>query len=96
MDKRIDYWTSYSTRHALAVLDQNDGLDVMISKVHTAATEKDFSYSDICNILNFAKERSQNVYKNRSTIQQRNEARKEKFANDRKELAGFDFDKVIE
>uniref|UniRef100_U9TP61 DNA 3'-5' helicase n=1 Tax=Rhizophagus irregularis (strain DAOM 181602 / DAOM 197198 / MUCL 43194) TaxID=747089 RepID=U9TP61_RHIID len=95
LDKRIDYWASYSTRHALAVLDQNDGLDVMISKVRAAATEKDFSYSDICNILNFVKERSQNVLKNRSTIQQRNEARKEKFANDRKELAGFDFDKEL-
>ena len=95
LDKRIDYWGSYSTRHALAVLDQNDGLDVMISKVRTAATEKDFSYSDISNILNFAKERSQNVLKNRSTIQQRNEVRKEKFANDKKELAGFDFNKVI-
>ena len=95
MDKRIDYWASYSTRHALVVIDQNDGLDVMISKVRLAATEKDFSYSDICNILSFVKERSQNVLKNRSTIQQRNETRKEKFANDRKELAGFDFDKVI-
>ena len=95
LDKRIDYWASYSTRHALAVLDQNDGLDVMISKVHTAATEKEFSHSDICNILDFIKERSQNILRNRSTIQQRNEARKDKFANDRKELAGFDFDKVI-
>ncbi|CAB4405053.1 unnamed protein product [Rhizophagus irregularis] len=65
LDKRIDYWASYSTRHALAVLDQNDGLDVMISK--------------------------QNV-RNRNTIQQRNE---KKFSNDRKELAGFDFDKEL-
>ncbi|CAB4423509.1 unnamed protein product [Rhizophagus irregularis] len=95
LDKRINYWASYSTWHALAVLDQNDGLDVMISKVRTVATEKDFSYSDICNILNFVKKRSQNVFKNHSTIQQRNEARKEKFANDRKELAGFDFDKEL-
>ncbi|GBC42943.2 uncharacterized protein OCT59_007997 [Rhizophagus irregularis] len=59
LDKWIDYWASYSTRHALAVLDQNEGLDVMISKVHTAATEKEFSHSDICNILKFVKERSQ-------------------------------------
>jgi len=49
LDKRIDYWASYSTQHALAVLDQNDGLDVMISKVYTAATGKDFSYSDVYN-----------------------------------------------
>jgi hypothetical protein len=95
LDKRIDYWASYSTRHALAVLDQNDGLDVMISKVRMAATEKDFSHSDICNILKFTQERSQQNVRNRNTIQQRNEIRKEKFSNDRKELAGFDFDKVI-
>ncbi|EXX74195.1 hypothetical protein RirG_053340 [Rhizophagus irregularis DAOM 197198w] len=95
LDKRIDYWASYNTRHALAVLGQNDELDVMMAKVYTAATNKDFSYPDMCNILNFVKERSQKVSINHNTIQQRNEARKEKFANDRKELSGFNFDKVI-
>ena len=95
MDKRIDYWASYSARHALAVIDQNDGLDTMISKVRVAAIGKDFSYSDICNILKFGQERSQQVIKNRNTIKQRNEARKELYANEKKELAGFDFDKVI-
>ena len=49
----------------------------------------------MCNILKFVRERSQKVLKNRSEIQQQNETRKEKFANDRKELAGFDFDKVM-
>ncbi|PKY43975.1 hypothetical protein RhiirA4_458120 [Rhizophagus irregularis] len=72
---QIDYWASYSTQYALAVLDQNEGLDVMIFKVHTAVTEKKFSHSDICNILKFT--------------------RKEKFANDRKELAGFNFNKEL-
>ncbi|POG62989.1 hypothetical protein GLOIN_2v1485047 [Rhizophagus irregularis DAOM 181602=DAOM 197198] len=94
LDKRIDYWASYNTRHALAVLGQNDELDVMMAKVYTAATNKDFSYPDMCNILNFVKERSQKVSINHNTIQQRNEARKEKFANDRKELSGFNFDKA--
>ncbi|GBC33646.2 putative sgs1 protein [Rhizophagus irregularis DAOM 181602=DAOM 197198] len=95
LDKRIDYWASYNTRHALAVLGQNDELDVMMAKVYTAATNKDFSYPDMCNILNFVKERSQKVSINHNTIQQRNEARKEKFANDRKELSGFNFDKKL-
>jgi len=95
LDKQIDYWASYNARHALAVLDQNDGLDVMIKKVHTIATEKEFSYSDEYNILKFVQERSQQIVRNRNTIQQRNEMRKEKFSNDRKELAGFDFDKVM-
>ena len=96
LDKRIDYWASYSTRHSLAVIDQNDGLDVMISKVRMIATETAFSYSDTCNILKFVQERSRQVIRNRNAIHQRNEARKEQFANEKKELAGFDFDKVIE
>ncbi|GBC04301.1 hypothetical protein RclHR1_05600001 [Rhizophagus clarus] len=58
LDKRIDYWASYSVQHALAVIDQNDGLDAMISKVHFAATGTEFSYSDTC-ILKFVQERSQ-------------------------------------
>ncbi|RGB24504.1 P-loop containing nucleoside triphosphate hydrolase protein [Rhizophagus diaphanus] len=95
LDKRIDYWASYSARHALAVIDQNDGLDAMISKVCVIATGVDFSYSDICNILKFVQERSRQVIKNRSAIQQRNEARKEQYASERKELAGFDFDKEL-
>ena len=68
MDKRIDYWASYSTQHALAVIDQNDGLDAMISKVRVAATGTDFSHPDTCNILKFVHERSQQVIKNRNTI----------------------------
>ena len=95
LDKCIDYWTFYITQHALAILDQNDGLDIMIKKVHTIATEKEFSSSDEYNILKFVQERSQQIVRNRNTIQQRNEMRKEKFSNDRKELAGFDFDKVM-
>lgn len=96
LDKRIDYWASYSARHSLAVLDQNDRLDVMISKVRLAAIGTEFSYPDTCNILKFVQERSQQVINNRSAIQQRNEVRKEQYANERKELAGFDFDKVID
>ncbi|POG77411.1 hypothetical protein GLOIN_2v1767711 [Rhizophagus irregularis DAOM 181602=DAOM 197198] len=65
---QIDYWVSYSTRYALAVLDQNEGLDVMISK-----------------------ERSQKVFRiiMKFNSEMTNEARKEKFANGRKEFAGL-------
>ena len=68
---------------------------MMISKVRIAAIEIDFSSSDTYNILKFVQKRSQQVIRNRNTIQQRNELRKEQFANEKKELAGFDFDKVI-
>ncbi len=95
LNKQIDYWASYSTRHALAVIDQNDRLDIMISKIRIAAIEIDFSYSDIYNILKFVQKRSQQVIRNRNTIQQQNEKRKKQFANEKKELASFDFDKVI-
>ncbi|PKY20155.1 hypothetical protein RhiirB3_433386 [Rhizophagus irregularis] len=94
---QIDYWVSYSTRYALAVLDQNEGLDVMISKVHTAITKKKFSHFNICNILKFVKERSQKVFRiiMKFNSEMTNEARKEKFANGRKEFAGFNFDKEL-
>uniref|UniRef100_U9TC72 Uncharacterized protein n=1 Tax=Rhizophagus irregularis (strain DAOM 181602 / DAOM 197198 / MUCL 43194) TaxID=747089 RepID=U9TC72_RHIID len=79
------------TRYALAVLDQNEGLDVMISKVHTAITKKKFSHFNICNILKFVKERSQKVFRiiMKFNSEMTNEARKEKFANGRKEFAGL-------
>ncbi|CAG8618575.1 8543_t:CDS:2, partial [Diversispora eburnea] len=37
LDKRIDYWVSYCIRHALVIIDQNNGLDTMISKVYMVA-----------------------------------------------------------
>ena len=67
----------------------------MISKIRIAAIEIDFSYSDIYNILKFVQKRSQQVIRNHNTIQQRNKKRKKQFANEKKELASFDFDKVI-
>ena len=68
LDKWIDYWTLYSTWYALAVLDQNDRLDIMISKVCIAATEKDFLYFDICNILKFIQDWSQKNARNHNAI----------------------------
>ncbi|RHZ67401.1 hypothetical protein Glove_301g3 [Diversispora epigaea] len=47
------------------------------------------------NILKFVQERSQQVIRNRDTIQLQNEERKIKFANEKKELIGFDFDKEL-
>ncbi len=67
----------------------------MISKIRIAAIGIDFSYSDIYNILKFVQKRSQQVIRNHNTIQQRNKKRKKQFANEKKELASFDFDKVI-
>ncbi|RIA80355.1 hypothetical protein C1645_745300 [Glomus cerebriforme] len=55
----------------------------------------EFSYSDKINILKFVQERLRQVIKNYSTIQQKNEERKEQYANERKELTGFDFDKKL-
>ncbi|RIA85084.1 hypothetical protein C1645_831335 [Glomus cerebriforme] len=46
-----------NTWHALAVIDQNDGLDTIISSI--IATRIDFSYSDACNILKFVQKKSQ-------------------------------------
>ncbi|CAG8592129.1 9524_t:CDS:2 [Diversispora eburnea] len=40
LDKRIDYWASYCVRHALIIIDQNNGLDTMISKVYMVASSQ--------------------------------------------------------
>ncbi len=58
LDKQIDYWASYSAWYTLAIIDQNDKLDVMISKVHIAVIGIKFSSLDIYNILKFVQKRS--------------------------------------
>ena len=37
LDKRIDFWASYKARYALAIIDNNEGLDCMMKTVYKAA-----------------------------------------------------------
>ena len=72
LDKRIDFWSSYKARHALAVIDNNEGLGCMMETVRKAAQSHDFSSHDQHNIIKFVGERQGQVERNRNDIIKRN------------------------
>ncbi|EXX53255.1 Sgs1p [Rhizophagus irregularis DAOM 197198w] len=92
LDKRIDYWASYKARHALAVIDNNEGLSCMMSTVRETA---DFSSHDQHNISKFTGERQSELNRSRNIITKRNQERATKYANERQELQGFDFSQEL-
>ncbi|CAB4427918.1 unnamed protein product [Rhizophagus irregularis] len=92
LDKRIDYWASYKARHALAVIDNNEGLGCMMSTVRETA---DFSSHDQYNISKFTGERQSQLNHCRNNITKRNQERATSYANERQELLGFDFSQEL-
>jgi hypothetical protein len=80
LDKRIDFWASYKARHALAIIDNNEGCYNMMKTVPEAAQSHDFSSYDQHNIVKFAGEHSQY---NRKIIAKRNQERTENYINER-------------
>ena len=94
VDKRIDFWASYKARHALAVIDNNEGLDYMMENVREAAQAHKFSTNDLYNMSKLVKERQGQLNYNRNAINKRNQERATNYANDRQELQGFDFSQV--
>ncbi len=94
LDKRIDFWASYKARHALAVIDNNEGLYCMMKTVREASQSHDFSSHDQNNIAKFAGERQKQLNCNRNSIAKRNQERAANYANQHQELQGFDFSQV--
>ena len=94
VDKRIDFWASYRARHALAIIDNNESLNHMIEVVCKAAQSCEFSLHDQHNINKFVGKRQNQLNYNRSVIDKRNQERAANYANERKELQGFDFSQV--
>ena len=94
VDKRIDFWASYRARHALAVIDNNDGLDHMMSTVRKASQSCDFSSHDLHNISKIIERRQSYSHYNRNNIARRNQERSANYANKCQELQGFDFSQV--
>ena len=56
LDKRIDFWASYKARYALAIIDNNEGLNCMMRTVREAAQSHDFNSHDQSNIIKFTGE----------------------------------------
>ncbi|CAB4493376.1 unnamed protein product [Rhizophagus irregularis] len=94
-DKRIDFWASYKARHALAVIDNNEGLDCMMEGVREAAKVNKFSVNDQYNISKLTRERQSQMNRNRNAIDKRNQELAKNYANDRQELQGFDFSQEL-
>ncbi|CAG8854483.1 8596_t:CDS:1, partial [Gigaspora margarita] len=92
LDKKIDYWQSYSARHAMAILHYNEGYNYLLSELWKIYSEKPFETEDLYNINAIEKEHSEKQRWNVNKIQQCNQIWANNFANERKELGGFNFD----
>lgn len=94
LDKKIDYWKSYSVRHALAILHNNEGICEMMNLARLACNAT-LSEQDLYNINKIETERNQQHLRNISNIQKRNQERANKLKNKREDLTAFDWSQVI-
>ena len=73
LDKRIDFWASYKGCYSLAIIDNNEGLDCMMSNVRKAAQSCDFSPHDQHNVSRFINRRQSQLSHNRNVISKHNQ-----------------------
>ncbi|CAG8826445.1 22673_t:CDS:2, partial [Gigaspora margarita] len=85
-DKKTDYPKSFSARHALAVLHNNDGLLTLLETVRKVAKLPEFSEQDIINIIKIWKSRNDKRQLNINTINERNKSRSTKFEEQKKRV----------
>src|SRR6266536_6201889 len=81
LDKRIDFWGSYKARYSLAIMDNNEGLDYMMSTIRKSAQSHDFSSHDQHNISKFIGDRQNRLHRNQNDITKRNQERATNYAN---------------
>ncbi|CAH1767797.1 839_t:CDS:2 [Entrophospora sp. SA101] len=92
-DKKIDYWKTYSTRHALAVLQYNNGLLNMLEISRSACNIQQLSEADKYNINQISEQRIKQNQKNVISIAERNQERGKKIQEQKRNLETFDWDK---
>lgn len=92
--KLIDYYISYQTRHALAILHNNEGICELVNIAHQACNSF-LSSQDLLNIAKIEKERDQKQIKNISRIEKRNIERASVLQNLRTDLNFFNWNQVI-
>ncbi|RGB26537.1 hypothetical protein C1646_674716 [Rhizophagus diaphanus] len=83
---------SYKARHALAVIDNNEGLSCMMSTVRETAN---FSSHDQHNISKFTGECQSQLNRCQNIITKRNQECVINYANEHQELQGFDFSQKL-
>jgi hypothetical protein len=96
LDKKLDYWKTYSARHACAVISHNCGLVTMLTLVRSNCAVEGFSREDQNNLKKIEVLKKAKQGYNQQAIINRNLARHAKFEEDQRELLGFDFDSVSE
>jgi hypothetical protein len=94
LDKKIDYWKTYMTRHACTVMLQNLGLVEMMKAVRSGCGEEGFCKADIQNLEKIAKYMKEKKLRNRLKLEERNQILHAKYAEAQEELAGVDFSSV--
>ncbi|CAG8769323.1 11150_t:CDS:10 [Gigaspora margarita] len=85
LDKKIDYWSSYCARHALAILYNNKGYLYVLSSLRELYGTVPFSNEDIKNIGQFKLE----------PIHERNQNHARQYELEKNELIGFDFSQEL-
>ncbi|RHZ83721.1 hypothetical protein Glove_88g115 [Diversispora epigaea] len=92
--KLIDYHFSYQTRHALAILHNNEGICELVNIVRQACNSP-LSSQDLLNITKIEKERDQERVKNIGRIEKRNTERVLALQNLRDDLDSFDWNQEL-
>ncbi|CAG8472823.1 14460_t:CDS:2 [Gigaspora margarita] len=95
MDKKIDYWQLFAARHAMAILHYNEGYTYLLSELREIYCGKPFELADLHNINAIESACSAKQRWNVEKIQQCNKTQAEKYANEHKELADFNFDQDL-
>ncbi|CAG8770802.1 15565_t:CDS:10, partial [Gigaspora margarita] len=95
LNKKIDYWNSYRSRHALAVLHNNEGYLYILFSLRELYGTVPYSEEDIKNIGLFKLEHEQQQLRNIKTIHKRNQNRAKQYELEKKELIGFDFSQEL-
>ena len=92
LDKKVDYWKSFKTRHALAIILNNLGDYELLVRLRTLFDNfSSFTSADLCNLEKICggrnKKREQTVEK----IQQNNASKWQRINEMEQTLTGFDF-----
>ncbi len=92
--KLIDYTASYQTRHALAILHNNEGICELVN-IARQASNASLSNQDLLNITKIEKERDRQRINNIERIEKRNIERTLVLQNLREDLSSINWNQVI-
>jgi len=95
LDKKIDFWASFKARHAIAILDHNEGLLEVIKIARKIKGLSFLSENDIENIEKIALTHDVQRSRNLKNIHARNIERENKIMEQRQQLEAFNYDQDL-